>query len=287
MNSFFFYLQIIRGSFSVVYKGKNKNTGEEVAIKVITKKDINTDKKSAKRLQTEVDILTKVKHPNIVALKDLFDEPENLYMVMQLVTGGELFDKIVKKGQYSEKDACAVLVKIVEAIYYLHSQNIAHRDLKPENLLVQANDDTHVMISDFGLSRIIGEDSLMTTACGTPYYVAPEVIKAEAYSKDVDMWSIGVITYFILCGYPPFMGENLQQIFEVIQNCEYEFPSNDWDKISGNAKDFIKLLLVADPTKRLTAELALKHPWLLSGGASEGKINTSSFSSTKMLVKKS
>jgi len=231
-----------------------------------------------------VDILTKVKHPNIIALKDLFDEPDSLYMVMQLVTGGELFDKIMKKGQYSEKDACAVMQKVAAAISYLHHQNIAHRDLKPENLLVHGDDDTQVMISDFGLSRIIGDQSMMSTACGTPYYVAPEVIKAEPYSKEVDMWSIGVITYFILCGYPPFMGESLQQIFESIQNCEYEFPAVDWDNISSAAKDFIKKLLVLDPRKRLTADQSLQHPWLLSGG-SEGKIKTERFSSSRQSLK--
>jgi len=272
-----------RGSFSVVWKAKNKKTGEESAIKVISKINL-TDKKTAKRLQTEVDILTKVKHPHIIALKDLFDEPDNLYMVMQLVTGGELFDRIMKKGQYSEKDACAVIIKVVAAISYLHGHNIAHRDLKPENLLVQGDDDTQVMISDFGLSRIIGDNSMMSTACGTPYYVAPEVIKAEAYSKEVDMWSIGVITYFILCGYPPFMGESLQQIFESIQNCEYDFPSVEWDNISTSAKDFIKKLLVLEPRRRMTAEQSANHPWLLSGGA-EGRIKTEKFSSSKQSLR--
>jgi len=272
-----------QASFSVVWKARNKRSGDEVAIKVISKKEL-ADKKTAKRLQTEVDILTKVKHVNIIALKDLFDEPDNLFMVMQLVTGGELFDKIMKKGQYSEKDACAVMQKVVGAIHYLHQHNIAHRDLKPENLLVHGDDDTKVMISDFGLSRIIGDNSMMSTACGTPYYVAPEVIKADPYSKEVDMWSIGVIAYFILCGYPPFMGESLQQIFECIQTCEYEFPAVEWDAISSSAKDFIKRLLVLDPRKRLTAEQSLQHPWLLSGGA-EGRIKTERFSSSKQSLR--
>jgi len=278
-----FLEELGRGSFSVVWKAKNKKTGDAQAIKVISKKEL-VDKKTARRLQTEVDILTKVKHPNIIALTDLFDEPDNLYMVMQLVTGGELFDKIMKKGQYSEKDACAVIHKVVAAIHYLHGHNIAHRDLKPENLLVHGDDDTQVMISDFGLSRIIGDNSMMSTACGTPYYVAPEVIKAEQYSKEVDMWSIGVITYFILCGYPPFMGESLQQIFESIQNCEYDFPAVEWDNISSSAKDFIKKLLTTDPRKRMTAEQGLTHPWLLSGG-SEGRIKTEKFSSSKQSLK--
>jgi calcium/calmodulin-dependent protein kinase I len=263
-----------KGSFSVVLRAINKVTKEEVAIKVIQKSVVAVDEKTRKRLATEVEILRKVNHPNIIPLKDIIDTSDKLYLVMELVSGGELFDKIVEKGFYSEKEAASVVKKVISAIQYLHSIHIAHRDLKPENLLLKKGDDTHVMISDFGLSRILGEDSLMSTACGTPYYVAPEILKANPYTKDVDMWSIGVITYFLLAGFPPFMGDNLPEIVEQIVNADYSFPSPYWDEVSKEAKDFVKKLLVLEPEKRLTAEQALNHAWLLSNNLNEKPLNS-------------
>jgi len=153
--------------------------------------------------------------------------------------------------------------KIVSAIEYLHKQNIAHRDLKPENLLVKSvEDDTEVKIADFGLSKIIDKDKMMQTACGTPGYVAPEVLNAEGYDKEVDMWSVGVITYILLCGFPPFYSESVPEVFEQIMKAEYDYPEEYWDEISAEAKDFIDHLLVVDVAKRLTAEQSLNHPWL-------------------------
>jgi len=181
---------------------------------------------------------------------------------MEYVTGGELFDKIVEKGNYSEKDTIRLTRNVLDAIKHLHEKNIVHRYLKPENLLVKGNDDTHVMISDFGLSRVLGEESVAFTACGTPYYVAPEVVTSRGYGKEVDLWSVGVITYFLLAGFPPFMGETLPAIIEQIVSGEYDFPSPYWDQVSSKAKDFISKLLEVDPSKRLTADAALKHPWL-------------------------
>jgi len=262
-----------KGSFSVVHRAISKATKEEVAIKVIQKSLVAVDDKTKKRLATEVEILRKVNHPNIIPLKDIIDTTDKLYLVMELVSGGELFDKIVEKGFYSEKEAASVVRKVISAIQYLHSINIAHRDLKPENLLLKKGDDTHVMISDFGLSRILGEDSLMSTACGTPYYVAPEILKANPYTKDVDMWSIGVITYFLLAGFPPFMGDNLPEIVEQIVNADYSFPSPYWDEVSTEAKDFVKKLLVVEPEKRLTADQCLAHPWLVSQTLNEKPLN--------------
>jgi len=196
-----------KGAFSIVKAAVNKKTGEKVAVKIINKAKAANSEADAKRLQTEVEILKKVKHPNIISLKDMYETSEELYLIMELVTGGELFDKIVEKGQYSEKEAAAMVKKILSAVDYLHQNNIAHRDLKPENLLLKGVDDTEVMISDFGLSKIVGVQSMMDTACGTPYYVAPEVLSASGYDKEVDLWSIGVITYLLLCGFPPFYGE--------------------------------------------------------------------------------
>jgi len=222
--------------------------------------------KSAKRIQTEVSILKNTHHPNIIPLHDVVDTNESLYLVMELVTGGELFDKIVEKKSYSEKDACTVVTHILNAILYLHQINIAHRDLKPENLLIKSsNDDTHVMISDFGLSRVLGQNSMAYTACGTPYYVAPEVLSEKGYNTQVDLWSIGVITYFLLAGFPPFMGDAFIEVVEQILAADFEFDPEYWKDISDEAKDFVSKLLVTDPDVRMTATQALQHSWIKNG----------------------
>jgi len=250
-----------RGAFSVVKSGVNKKTRERVAIKIIDRHDVGKDYE--KNLRMEMDILRRVDHPNIIALHEMIEAGNKLYFVMELVTGGELFDRIVEKGSYSEEDAKILVRKIVSAIDYLHKQNIAHRDLKPENLLVKSiEDDTEVKIADFGLSKIIDKDKMMQTACGTPGYVAPEVLNAEGYDKEVDMWSVGVITYILLCGFPPFYSESVPEVFEQIMKAEYDYPEEYWDEISAEAKDFIDHLLVVDVAKRLTAEQSLNHPWL-------------------------
>jgi len=257
--------EIGKGAFSVVHMAINKQDGSKVAVKCIDKKTA-TAEADAKRLQTEVEILKRVHHPNIVGLKDMFETSEKLYLVMELVTGGELFDKIVEKGQYTEKDASVIVQKMLLAVEYLHSINIAHRDLKPENLLLRENDDTSVMLSDFGLSKIVGDATMMETACGTPYYVAPEVLNASGYDKEVDLWSVGVITYLLLCGFPPFYGESLPEVFEQIMKAEFDFPDQYWADVSKEAKHFISSLLVVDPHKRANATTALKHPWISKGG---------------------
>jgi len=250
-----------RGAFSVVKLGVNRKTKERVAIKIIDRNDVGKDYE--KNLRMEMEILSKVHHPNIISLHELVEAENKLYFVMELVTGGELFDRIVEKGSYSEEDAKILVRKIVDAIEYLHNNNIAHRDLKPENLLVKSvQDDTEVKIADFGLSKIIDKDKMMQTACGTPGYVAPEVLNAEGYDKEVDMWSIGVITYILLCGFPPFYSESVPEVFEQIMKAEFDYPEEYWEDISEEAKDFINNLLVVDVTKRMTAGQSLAHPWL-------------------------
>jgi len=254
-----------RGAFSVVYEAVQKSTGTAFAVKIIKKDAVKFDEKSQKRVETEVTILRTIHHPNIISLHDIIETSTELYLIMPLVTGGELFDKIVQKGFYCERDASTVIKNVINAIHYLHEKSIAHRDLKPENLLLMAGDDTQVMISDFGLSRILGDDSFAYTACGTPYYVAPEVVSGVGYGKEVDLWSIGVITYFLLAGFPPFMGNTLRDIVEQIQRGDFNFPSPYWDNITDNAKDFVSKLLVVDKTKRLTSLQALEHPWIKNG----------------------
>jgi len=254
-----------KGAFSVVHLCVDKKTGTKFAVKIIDKTKASAES-DEKRLKTEIAILKQVKHTNIVCLKELFDTHDKLYLVMELVTGGELFDKIVEKGNYTEKEASVVVAKMLSAISYLHSIKIAHRDLKPENLLLKAGDDTAVMLSDFGLSKIIGDDAMMETACGTPYYVAPEVLNATGYGQEVDLWSIGVITYLLLCGFPPFYGDSLPEVFEQIMKADYDFPEPYWDNVSKEAKDFIKNLLVVNPQKRFTSDQSLNHAWIKHGG---------------------
>jgi len=235
------------------------------------------DKKSAgqdmDRLETEIEILKQVTHPNIICLKDIYDTKSMFYIVTELVTGGELFDKIVEVGNYSEKDAAVLVQKMLSAIGYLHSLGIVHRDLKPENLLLKDGTDiSEVKLADFGLSKIVGQKVMMQTACGTPGYVAPEVLQAQGYGPEVDLWSIGVITYILLCGFPPFYHEELPELFEQIMSADFDFPEEYWDSVSGEGKDFIKKLLMVKPSDRMTVEQAMNHPWIKQQGQAQGKI---------------
>jgi len=258
-----------RGAFSIVKLATSKKDGSKWAVKIIDKKSAGQD---MDRLETEIEILKKVSHPNIICLKDIYDTKLMFYIVTELVTGGELFDKIVEVGNYSEKDAALLVQKMVDAIGYLHHLGIVHRDLKPENLLLKDGSNiTEVKIADFGLSKIVGQKVMMQTACGTPGYVAPEVLQAQGYGPEVDLWSIGVITYILLCGFPPFYHEELPELFEQIMSADFDFPEEYWDSVSNEAKDFIKKLLVVKPQDRMTVEQALKHPWI-QGQAGSGKI---------------
>jgi len=189
---------------------------------------------------------------------------------MELVTGGELFDQIVSKGTYSETDAALIIKQILEAVEYMHQNGIAHRDLKPENLLVTGPTNNIIKVSDFGLSKDYGADSLKT-ACGTPDYVAPEVLKGGHYDNTVDIWSIGVISYILLCGFPPFYGNDDQEIFNKILKADYVFPSPDWDTISDDAKEFISAILILDYTSRPSAEQCLGAPWIANNCSSENQ----------------
>jgi len=258
--------EIGRGAFSVVKRGVNKQSQEEVAIKFIEKKFV--DKQDLVLLAREIDIMKKVDHANVLKLKEVFETDETIALVMELVTGGELFYKIVEKGNYSEKDAANIVAQMIRGVDYLHDQGIAHRDLKPENLLCSGENDPNyrpfrVVIADFGLSKVFDNGESLETSCGTPDYVAPEVITAEgSYDKSVDMWSCGVITYVLLCGFSPFLSSTQTGLFEKIIKVEYDFPDPEWTNISSEAKDFIRHLLVKDPNERWTAKQCKEHPWL-------------------------
>jgi len=262
-----------RGGFAVVYAGKSKKTDEAVAIKVIEKNCV--DVSELQSLVREIDIMKKVDHPNVLKLIDIFESDTRVTLVTELVTGGELFYKIVERGSYSEADAAGIVRQLVTGVEYLHSKGIAHRDLKPENLLCSDGEgkDMVIKIADFGLSKMFSAGEVLKTSCGTPDYAAPEVLQTDGtYSNAVDMWSVGVITYVLLCGYPPFYAKEQRELFTQILNAEYEFPDEDWSQISEDAKDFIRHLLVVNPEERMTASQALKDKWLAGEGAGDATV---------------
>ncbi|ERE81544.1 calcium/calmodulin-dependent protein kinase type IV [Cricetulus griseus] len=366
-----FGYEICRGATSIVYRCKQKGTQKPYALKVLKK---TVDKKI---VRTEIGVLLRLSHPNIIKLKEIFETPIEISLVLELVTGGELFDRIVEKGYYSERDAADAVKQILEAVAgfshvffevlyhfhedvfkvivfwficivifrslflswwvcdqgsllvdanrsntlmsvlfswmevallswprqcsgvldlvsefgsgylapscqtsngiidvplyqeYLHENGIVHRDLKPENLLYATPaPDAPLKIADFGLSKIVEHQVLMKTVCGTPGYCAPEILRGCAYGPEVDMWSVGIITYILLCGFEPFYDERGDQfMFRRILNCEYYFISPWWDEVSLNAKDLVRKLIVLDPKKRLTTFQALQHPWVTGKAA--------------------
>lgn len=263
--------QLGTGNFAVVKKAKNlmhsKNPEipEEVAVKSIDKAKVE----DIKDVQREIEIMRKVDHPHVIKLYEIFEEPKKIHLVMELVTGGELFDRIVEKGQYKEADAATTIQTLSQALEYLHERNIVHRDLKPENILYASKaEDAPIKIADFGLARVVSPSDMMKTACGTPGYVAPEILKNKGYqSGAVDMWSAGVILYILLCGFPPFYDDDMPALFDQILHARYDFPSPWWDNITENAKDLVKKLLTLEPTERYTATKVLNHPWIRQGGS--------------------
>ena len=300
------------GNFAEVFKAtlSKPRTAEKlgepipdtVAIKVIDKAKVE----DMNDITREIEIMQAVgHHPNIICLFEVFDEKKTVNLVMELVTGGELFDMIVHRGNYTEKDAANTIVTLCDALGFLHSKNVVHRDLKPENILIESPNSDKIKIADFGLARTCGGGEVMKTACGTPGYVAPEILKNKGYdSPAVDMWSVGVILYILLCGFPPFYEEELpvrkeqqqhcscsqytsahalthsptsppsflpthtQALFETILHAKYDFPSPWWDPISPGAKELIQKFLTVDPTKRMTAEGAKSDGWICSASDS-------------------
>lgn len=263
--------QLGTGSFATVKKAVRKADGKLFAVKMIKKSKL-TDEELAV-VHDEVEIMHKIHHPNCAQLYEMFETPKKIYMILELLTGGELFDRIVQKGSFSEREAANLTKDVVSAIQYLHSIGIVHRDLKPENLLyLDEREDSIIKITDFGLAKYrnphTSSSEKMSTACGTPGYVAPEVLKGEAYGEAVDLWSIGVILYILLCGFPPFYHESTAQLYKQIKKGEFDFPDPYWTDISREAKDLIKGLLTVDPKRRLTCDQVLRHPWISGSMAS-------------------
>jgi len=271
------------GSFAVVKRALRKSDGKAFAIKVIKKNKLKADELAV--VHDEVEIMHKINHANCVILYEMFETKPKLYMVMELLTGGELFDRIVLKGNYSEKEASNVIKNVASAIQYLHSIGVVHRDLKPENLIyLNKDDDSPIKITDFGLAKFRGSSNVdMHTACGTPGYVAPEVLKGETYTAAVDMWSLGVILYILLCGFPPFYHQNTNMLYKQIKKGEYEFPDPYWTSVSGSAKDLVKGLLTVDSKKRMTAKDVLAHPWIAGSTATSTRFGSSHTLQLKLL----
>jgi len=269
LEKYFIVREVGRGAFSVVWEAYHKSTNQRYAIKSINKKYIS--KQGWINLCREVEIMIHLNHPNILRLHEYINTATHVHLILDYVDGGELFDQIVQRGNFGEKDASAIVKQILSGIHYLHTNGVAHRDLKPENLLCCS--DGRVVVADFGLAKVFGRGELLRTHCGTPTYAAPEIVRGDkAYSNAVDMWSIGVITYILLCGFFPFFSEDSEILRTKIISAEYSFPSPYWDNISEEAKDFIKHLLVVDPAKRLTAEQAFKHPFM-EGKSLHNKLN--------------
>uniref|UniRef100_A0A665VEK6 Serine/threonine-protein kinase DCLK2 n=1 Tax=Echeneis naucrates TaxID=173247 RepID=A0A665VEK6_ECHNA len=256
------------GNFAVVRECVEKSSGREYALKIISK-----DKCRGKEhmIQSEVSILRRVKHPNIVLLIEEMDTHSELYLVMELVKGGDLFDAITSSNKYTERDASCMLFNLASAIKYLHSHNIVHRDIKPENLLVYEHHDgsKSLKLGDFGLATIV--NGPLFTVCGTPTYVAPEIVAETGYGLKVDIWAAGVITYILLCGFPPFRGsgEDQEALFEQILRGQLDFPAPYWDNVSDTAKALITGMLQVEVDQRYAAVQVLDHPWVNDDGASE------------------
>ncbi|KAG9067590.1 hypothetical protein KI688_012375 [Linnemannia hyalina] len=253
------------GTYATVREAVHIESGKRYAVKVISKKLMQGKENM---IRNEIAVLGQISvgHANILTLTDYFETLNNLYLVTELAEGGELFDRICSKGSYYEQDAAQLVQTICQGVAYLHSKEIVHRDLKPENLLFKTRaEDSELMIADFGLSKIIDKEKfdLLTTTCGTPGYMAPEILQKSGHGKPVDMWAIGVITFFLLSGYTPFDRQNTVDEMHAIIKSEYSFgPPEAWDGISDTARGFVKALLMANPNERMTAVQALDHPWL-------------------------
>ena len=252
------------GAFGQVRLAIHKATKQTRAVKIIPKAKVDIE-----LLVNEISVLSKLSHPNIMQLYEIFDDNTNIYIVSEYCKGGELFDIISNRGNFSEKDACIIMKQLMSAICYSHQNNIVHRDLKPENILMDNdNNDLTIKIIDWGCAQTIKTTKQSNKADGTVYYIAPEVLKGE-YNEKCDIWACGVIFYILLCGYPPINGETDDEIYLDVLKGEFEFPEEDWSEVSDEAKNLIKKMLTKDVNKRISALDSMQDPWFKKFEAKE------------------
>ncbi|VDP07670.1 unnamed protein product [Soboliphyme baturini] len=248
-----------KGSFSIVMKVRNKQTNEYHSMKVISS--------GLSMIQNELSILSRVKHKYVVQLIEVFCTSSRVYVILELASGGELYDRITKKGTFTEDEAAYTVCMLLQGVSYLHSVGVTHRDLKPENLLYSSQEkNAKILITDFGLAHLQkpGEEDQMTDPCGTPEYIAPEILTRLPYTNKVDMWAVGVITYILLSGVMPFDDENRTALYRQILKGRYYFYPEFWSNVSEEAMQFVSTLLCVDADQRPTSEKALKHHWFAS-----------------------
>jgi len=256
--------KIRKGSFATVWECIHKKTQETFAVKIINREGLKPSDDEA--VMNEVAIMQSLVHKHIVQLVDFYEEKDYFYLVMDYMTGGDVFDRVVGMDHYTEKDARNLVQILLKAVKFMHEKGVAHRDLKPQNLLLKSKDNNaEIKVADFGFARRVHTPQSLTNRCGTPTYVAPEILKNIPHDTRADMWSVGVVIYVLLVGYPPFMEEKQQDLFRKIRSGEYEFEGEDWAEISEEAIDLIKKLLVVEPQERLTAVEALNQPWFNEG----------------------
>ncbi|XP_050213203.1 calcium-dependent protein kinase 19-like [Mercurialis annua] len=260
-----------RGQFGITYLCTENSTGKSYACKSILKRKL-TSKDDREDVKREVQIMQHLSgQPSIVEFRGAFEDRQSVHLVMELCAGGELFDRIIAKGHYSERDAATICRDILNVVHACHFMGVMHRDLKPENFLLASKDERAMLkATDFGLSVFIEEGKIYRDIVGSAYYVAPEVLK-RSYGKEMDIWSAGVILYILLSGAPPFWAETESGIFNAILQGHIDFESQPWPSISDSAKDLIRRMLTQDTKKRITPAQALDHPWIKDGGAASDK----------------
>ncbi|XP_057801100.1 calcium-dependent protein kinase 14-like [Salvia miltiorrhiza] len=255
-----------RGQFGVTHLCTHKQTGEQFACKTIAKRKL-ANKEDVEDVRREVQIMYHLTgQPNIVDLKGAYEDKHSVYLVMELCAGGELFDRIIAKGHYTERAAASLMRTIVQIVHTCHTMGVIHRDLKPENfLLLNKEEDSPLKATDFGLSVFFKEGEEFKDIVGSAYYIAPEVLKRK-YGAEADIWSIGVMLYILLSGVPPFWAESETGIFNAILRGHIDFSSEPWPSISNGAKELVRKMLASDPNQRLTAAQVLNHPWIKEDG---------------------
>ncbi|KAJ9442673.1 CBL-interacting serine/threonine-protein kinase 23 [Diplonema papillatum] len=247
------------GTFSKVKEGTDVETGKKYAVKIVDKQQLTTGQME-QQLKREIAIMKLLSHRNVLKMVDVLQTAKNIYLILDLLTGGDLFDKLDSAKRFKEDEARKYFQQLISGLFYLHQQGIAHRDLKPENLLL--DEEGNVFIADFGFSRLLNNQQLLKTVCGTPNYMAPEVLKEQGYDgKKADIWSAGVILYAMLAGYLPFDHPNFSVLCEQIEKGEYHTSR----KFSDNAANLIQRMLCVDPDKRISLDEIIQHPFFTPG----------------------